>query len=427
MVLRTYLIVGLAVLGLWIGPVPAAAPASAAVRSAPVDGVDRPNALEAPAERFPSVGGAGASSGIVDRAVDLELRALDLQEIEDAYREALSKYRDYLGDLPRTDLRSMITGATRGLPWSNAFGGVIRLMFNELVTLGALIATILLLTVFSTVLEHIQGAFEQRAVSRVAQYVTFLILSVLVLESFHVAADSAKQAIDTMSHIMYAFLPVLLSLIAASGGVLTAGLFHPFVLFLIHTSGLIIGQIVFPLFFFSTVLSLVSLFSEQYALNNLSRLLSRIAVTVLSIFFTVFLGVLSVQGTAAAVADGVTLRTAKYIVSNTVPVFGRMFSDATETVMGAAVLVKNALGLVGVFLLFVVAAFPAVKVFLLAFVYQFSSAVLQPLENGPIVRALEAIGGALMFIFAAMTALGIMFYLSLVLLIVAGNSTLFVR
>ncbi|PTQ53746.1 MAG: Stage III sporulation protein AE [Hydrogenibacillus schlegelii] len=374
----------------------------------------------------PGDGRSGAAA-LLDRAVELELRALDLSEIEQAYRRSLEAYRAYLPPEVPGEVRGLFREALQGLPWSEAARGVFRYAVGELVALGGLISTLLLLTVFSTVLEHIQGAFEHRAVSRVAQYVTFLILSALVLDSFRLATESAHRAIQGMEGVMVALLPVLLSLLAATGGGLSSGLFHPLVLFFVHTSAVVIDQVVFPLFFFSAVLALVSLFSEQYAVTNLGRLLNRLAITALSVFFTVFLGVLSVQGTAAAVADGVALRTAKYVVSSTVPVFGRMFSDATETVMGAAMLLKNAVGLVGVFLLFLAAAYPAAKVFVIALVYQFSAAVLQPLENGPVVRALESIGGALMFMFAVLTALGMMFFLSLVVILVAANASLFAR
>ena len=51
---------------------------------------------------------------------------------------------------------------------------------------------------------------------------------------------------------------------------------------------------------------------------------------------TIFLGIISIQGATAAVTDGVTIRTAKYLTGNFVPVVGRMFSDAADMVVGAS-------------------------------------------------------------------------------------------
>lgn len=67
----------------------------------------------------------------------------------------------------------------------------------------------------------------------------------------------------------------------------------------------------------------------------------------LGIFMTVFLSVISVQGTATAVADGVAIKTAKFVTGNFIPVVGRMFTDAADTVISASVILKNTIGLAG--------------------------------------------------------------------------------
>ena len=70
---------------------------------------------------------------------------------------------------------------------------------------------------------------------------------------------------------------------------------------------------------------------------------------------TVFLSVVSIQGTATAVADGVAIKTAKFVTGNFIPVVGRMFTDAADTVISASVILKNTIGLAGVgILLFIV-------------------------------------------------------------------------
>ena len=61
----------------------------------------------------------------------------------------------------------------------------------------------------------------------------------------------------------------------------------------------------------------------------------------LSVFFNDFLGVLSVQGTATAVADGIAVKTAKFVTGNFIPVVGRMFTEAADTVISASGLLKT--------------------------------------------------------------------------------------
>jgi stage III sporulation protein AE len=161
--------------------------------------------------------------------------------------------------------------------------------------------------------------------------------------------------------------------------------------------------------------------------TQLAALLRNIAMGALGSFLTIFLAVVSIQGATSAVTDGVTLRTAKYVTGNFIPLVGRMFSDAADTVLSASMLVKNAVGLAGVFILLILCAFPALKILILAFIYNVSSAVLQPLGNSPIITALGTIGKSLLFVFAALATVGLMFFLAITIIIAAGNISLMVR
>jgi stage III sporulation protein AE len=211
------------------------------------------------------------------------------------------------------------------------------------------------------------------------------------------------------------------------GSIASVAFFHPVILFLVNTSGLLIKNFVLPLLFLSALLSIVSTMSEHHKVTQLAKLLRNIGIGTLAVFFTVFLGVMSVQGATAAVADGITIKTAKFITGNFIPVVGRMFTDATDTVMSASILLKNSVGIIGVIILLLLAVFPAIKVLILAFIYNIAAALLQPLGGGPIVECLGIIGKSVMFIFAALMTVSIMFFLAITIIIAAGNVTMMVR
>jgi stage III sporulation protein AE len=145
------------------------------------------------------------------------------------------------------------------------------------------------------------------------------------------------------------------------------------------------------------------------------------------VFFTIFLGVVSVQGAAGAVADGVSIKAAKYVSSNFVPVVGKLFSDAADTVVGASLIVKNALGITGVSVLLLICAFPAIKILALGLIYNVAAALMQPLGDSPIVKCLSVIGKSLTLVFGALATVGFMFFLAVTVIIAAGNLSVMVR
>jgi stage III sporulation protein AE len=177
----------------------------------------------------------------------------------------------------------------------------------------------------------------------------------------------------------------------------------------------------------SALLGIVSTLTEHYKLTTLSRLMKNVAIFSLASFFAVFLGVMSVQGAATAISDGVMVRSAQFFTGNFVPVIGRMFTEAASTVIGASVLVKNTIGIAGLLILVCMTAFPLLKVLSLAFIYNLAAAVLQPLGGGPVIDCLVIMAKSMLYLFSALAIVSLMFFLALTVIIAAGNLTLMVR
>lgn len=302
-----------------------------------------------------------------------------------------------------------------------------KFLLQEVILNGKLILTIVILAVFSMVLETLQSAFERNAVSKIAYAVSYMVIIILAINSFHVAIGYAKEAISSMIHFMMAMVPLLFTLLASMGNLVTVSVMHPLIVFMVHLIGTLIYTGVFPLLFFSTLLHIVSALSDKYKVTQLANLLRNISIGLLGVLLTVFLGVISVQGATSSVTDGVTVRTAKYITGNFVPVVGRVFSDAADTVISASLLVKNAVGLTGVIILLFICAFPALKIVTLALIYNVSSAIMQPLGDTPAAECLKTVGKSMIYVFAALAAVGLMFFLAITILLTAGNVAVMMR
>ena len=90
-------------------------------------------------------------------------------------------------------------------------------------------------------------------------------------------------------------------------------------------------------------------------------------------------------------------------------------------------LLKNTVGIVGVAILLIIVAFPAVKILMIAFIYKFAAAILQPLGGGPIISCLDIIAKSIIYVFAALAIVSLMFFLSITVIVAAGNVTMMVR
>ena len=313
------------------------------------------------------------------------------------------------------------------LKTSDWFTGILQFFFQELMLNGKLLASLLFLTLFSTLLQSVQNSFENPVISKIAYLVVYLVLLTLALESFRQVIDYTIEAIDRMSSFMIGLLPLLLGIMASFSHLMSISFFHPIIVALVQSSGLLVKFLLIPLFTSSALLLIVGSLNETYKVDQLAELLRKTGLAVMGIFLTIFLGVISVQGTVTAVQDGVTMKTARFVTGNFVPVVGRLFTDATDTILGASLVLKNTLGIAGVVILLGIAVFPALKVFAIAIIYKIAAALLQPLGDGPIIRAMDVVSRHIMYVFAALLMVSMMFFLVIVIMVAASNITMMVR
>ncbi len=365
-------------------------------------------------------------AAVSDDLLEESIEQLDLQDMKQFWDEIIVEYGGFLPEGQKGSFMDYLSGKNE-FSLGGWLEGFLKFAFHELLANGKLLGTLIILTVFSMYLQSLQNAFESSSISKVAYSIVYMVLIIIALNSFHVAIQYTKETIDAMISFFMALVPLLLALIAASGGLVSAAFFHPVLLFLMNTSGLFIGNFVLPLLFLAAILSIVSTLTDHYKVTQLADMLRNWSIALLGIFMTVFLAVISVQGASTAVADGITIRTAKFVTGNFIPVVGRMFTDAADTVISASVLLKNTVGIAGVVILLLITAFPALKILMIAVIYKLTAAVLQPLGGGPVIQCLNIISKSMMYIFAALAIVSIMFFLSITIIIAAGNVTLMVR
>ncbi|WP_062104713.1 stage III sporulation protein AE [Bacillus niameyensis] len=351
---------------------------------------------------------------------------LGLDELSDHWEMIMDKYGNYLPESKRGSLIDFMNG-DKSFSITGWLNGIIAFIVQEISLNVKLLGSLMLLTIFSMFLQTLHNAFEKGAVSKVAYSIIFMVIIIIALNSFRVASEYAIEAINSMSQFILALLPLLLALIASSGGITSAGFFHPVLVFLVNISSLIIKNAVLPFLFLSTLLSVANTLNTELKVSQLAGLLKKTSIGILGVFITILLGVISVQGTATAVADGVAIKTAKFVTGNFVPVVGKMFTDAADTVLSASVLLKNTLGIAGVVIVLLLAAFPAIKILVISFIYKLSAALLQPLGDGPVISCLNIISNSMIYIFASLAIVSFMFFISLTIIITSGNITMMIR
>ncbi len=302
---------------------------------------------------------------------------------------------------------------------------LLTLLGKEILESAPLIGKLLILAVLTAVLQQLQSAFSGE-VGKMAQILAYLVLMGIALATFQMAMNLASDSIQTMTGFMQTLLPVMMTMLVAMGNLTTAALFKPIVLGSLTFLATLIKTVALPLFFLAAVLKLFNHISSEFKLSRLAGLLEFTGKLSLGIILTVFIGVMAVQGVTGGVADGVVLRTAKYS-ADLIPVVGKFFKDAVELVVTSGLLLKNALGIVAIIALALICLGPVVKLVAMILVFKISSALIEPLGQKELADTLQEMSKSLIFIFASVASVAIMFFMAIAVVVGSGNLTVMLR
>lgn len=367
-----------------------------------------------------------ANDKINDEIIERQYEIIDKSEFDLFIKQLNSTYQDYLPQYGLDDLIKTLRGQ-KSYDFKGLIKGITGYFFRELSVNMRLLGELIILSIICAVLKNVQSAFANDNIGKVTYAFTFLVLIIIAIQSFDIALRVGKDAIDKMVSIIQALLPVVLTLLASMGGLTSVAVFNPLIFIGVSISSTWIRNILLPMIYFVSALGLISNISDRFHVSALSSFLKQICIFLLGLFLSAFLGILVVQGAAASVVDGISIRTAKFASKNFIPIVGGIFSDTVDTVVGCSLILKNAIGFVGLIVILLTILFPVIKILAMVFIYRLAGAIIQPLGEEALVKCLNDMAGNLTFVAITVSSVALMFFVAVTIIIASGNITLMMR
>jgi len=350
---------------------------------------------------------------------------IDLTQVMDMLQQLDQEIQETLPEFSLTQIFNDIKNGTLNLSPQNIGNSIFRGIIKEVVANAPLIARLLALAVLCAVINQLQVAFTG-SIGDFARLFGFLVLISLAIISFKIALDIGIGAIERMVGFMQATLPVMYALLLAMGNISSTAIFKPIVLGSLVFLASVIQNLVLILFFLSIILKLFNNISQQFKLAKLASLLEFGGKLSIGIVMTVFIGIMTVQGIAGGVADGIALRTAKYSV-DLIPVVGKFFKDAVELVVSSGLLLKSALGIVSLLAIVIITLLPIVKIIAMMFAFRISAALVEPLGEKELADTLQEMAKGLLHIFVAVSCVALMFFMAITIIVGTGSLPIMLR
>lgn len=321
-----------------------------------------------------------------------------------------------------TYVKSYMKNGSGGISFSKLIKAVLAYSVRDIISSVKLISMLIIICIICALLTNFQKAFSSEGVTNIAYFACYSVIIMIISKSFYTGVTLARGSIEDISNMMNVLIPALLALLAGTGSVIQSAALDPVILIAISISTTIFKDILIPIIIMAFVLQFVNNLSKDYKIDQLAKLLNQIVMWIQGIVMTIFIGIITIRGINSKSIDEVTAKTAKFAVDNFVPIVGKALSDAVSTVAGYSVLLKNAVGTIGLIILVVMMLFPVIKILVLAFMHKLTAALVQPISDDRIVKCIASAGDTLILIASCLIGVSVMFFIMVSIIIAAGKA-----
>ena len=351
----------------------------------------------------------------LEEEVEELLGALDTDELQ-AYLDSFDEYR---GKDVKEMLASLVTGDF-ALKYDSLFEAVLGLVWEEGRAMLPAFAVILAVAVLCGILNSAKNGFLQGTMSDIIHFVAYVSVGAVILAVLTNVLQTGFSAIAQMQKQMQIVCPILLTLMAASGGAVSAGVFRPAVAFL--SSGIceLFTAVVLPTSVVVIALTFAGNLSPEVRCEKLGGLFKSVNKWLIGLTLGLFTLFLTVQGIASAQYDGISLRTIKYLVSGSVPIVGGFLSGGVDLVLAGSSLIKSALGSFSVFLLFATILRPVLLFAAFQLFLRLCAAATEPV-GGKISSFLSSLASDCGFFVAGLLCVAFLYFLTVILLVCSAG------
>lgn len=326
------------------------------------------------------------------------------------------------------DIGEVLNEAIEGdIDNNNILKAVLNMFGIEIASSLKAIVSILAIIVIHSLLKSISESLENEGIAKLIYYVQYILIITIVMSNFSEIITMVRETTTNLVAFMNMLVPLLITLMMYTGSITTSGVIEPIILFMINFIGNIIQNIILPLVLIFTSLVVLSKLTDKIQISKLSKFLKSGIVWLLGIILTIFVGVVSLEGTMSSSVDGVTAKTTKAVISSAVPVVGKILGDAVDTVLGGGIILKNAIGLVGVIIVIGMCIAPILKLAILCITYKFLATITEPIADSNITGLLEQIGDIFKILLAILCSISFMLIIGTALVLKISNSGMMYR
>ena len=320
----------------------------------------------------------------------------------------------------KSKIYSIISGEN-AVSYSSFFASIFSIFLELIVKYLPMLSLIVAIGVISNLLNGIKSKFNEKSTSGLIHLVCFLAVVVLTIGMISSISKTSINSINSMVSQMNAIFPILLTLMIGIGASASAGVFQPIVAIISTYVADFFTYLILPLFMASFVFGIINNLSDSIKLDKFNSFISSLFKWCVGLVFTLFFAVFTIQGISAGTFDSLSIRTTKYTIKSYIPIMGGYLSDGMDLILSSTILIKNAVGLVGVLMIISTILSPLLEIVVFSLLLKLASAILQPMGNNKTSNFLMSTSKSITMLSTCIIAVGFMYLISVGLVMTTSN------
>ena len=278
---------------------------------------------------------------------------------------------------------------------------------------------LLLATSFAfSILKNYAKSFSSSYVSEISFFLCYSFMMALLLRSFSEMNDMVLATTESMTEFMKLLIPVYCVAISFTLNLNSSASAYSLIFTAVYLVEWVIRYVLIPLVQIYIMMEFLNHLMEEERFSRFSELISDGVRVMLKAMVAFILGINIIQGMIAPAMD----RLAGNSIAKTiqmVPGIGNAVNGMGQIYISSGLVIKNAVGAAGLLALIFLCAFPFLKMALLAALYKFLSAIIEPIADKRLSGGMNGIANGGMLYLKILSACLMLFFLTIALTVAA--------
>ena len=341
--------------------------------------------------------------------IESQISNLDFEVVESVISNMSASARELFASNSFVDKLNLVISGEYADGSENFFSAVVSIFWSGLKDYLPIIASIVAISILGGMISNLKPTTNGKSIGNIVHFVTYGVIIIFLGTTLSQVIGTTTNTLTSVKNMFDGIFPILMTLLTAVGGTVSVGIYQPAIALLSNVFISLITYVLLPIFIFSMIFSIVGNLSNNVKLDKFVSFLQSSFKWIIGLCFTIFLGFVSIQGVMAGAVDGLSIRTAKYAIKSYIPIIGGYVSDGFSIIMASSVLIKNAVGGVGLFLLLSTVVSPVINLVLFMLALKFMAGLIEPIGDKKIANFVGDISKSLALLIALLVAVSFMY------------------